>query len=238
MTKNSWWLAFLFSLTSLGVFSQTDSTKQRNTTRYLGIQANQLIRQIFNFSNSNTPIDNPYLITYSVNSKKTGVGFNAGLGFSVNEFSDGDPSNKRETKINNLSFRLGAEKKSMIGKRWMVSWGFDIVHDNLKNETSNIQNNDPTNPAIRFVSTTTNTTSSWGLGPRFTLNFQITSRILLGTEANYYYRSGSTKGTASTSNTFFNGTGLTTNSSNTESSSDFTKFQFNLPAVIYVILKF
>ena len=206
--------------------AEAEATEKKATT-YLGVQANQLIRQIFNFSNSNSAIDNPYLFIYSVNSKETGVGFSSGLGYSVSQITDGDASNKRETKINNFSIRVGVEKKSSIGKKWLVSWGFDITHDNLKNETSNTQAFNPNNTS---VSTTTNTTSSWGIGPRFTLNFQLTNRILLATEANYYYKSGSTATTSSTSSPSFN--------SEIKTSSDFTKFQFTVPAVIYLILKF
>jgi hypothetical protein len=227
--------AFLFCVGLSIAMAQTDKTtevesaekKERLATTYLGVQANQLIRQIFNFSNSNSAIDNPYLFIYSVNSKETGVGFSSGLGFSVSHVSDGDPSNKRETKINNLSLRVGVEKKSSIGKKWLVSWGFDITHDNLKNETSNTQSFNPNNTS---VFTTTNTTSSWGIGPRFTLNFQVTNRILLATEANYYYKSGSTATTSSNTSPSF--------SSKIESSNDFTKFQFTVPAVIYLIVKF
>jgi hypothetical protein len=218
---------------------------EKRSSHYLGVQANQLIRQLLNFSSSNSTIDNPYLVTYSVNSKKTGMGFSTGLGFSINEISDGDQTNRRTTKINNVSLRLGFEKKSNLGKKWYVSWGFDLTHDNLKNETSNAQSPDLTNPNVKFVSITANKTSSWGFGPRFTLNFRITDRIILGTEANYYYKSGTNSTEASTENTFLQfdpntgGSRLVTQSNKlSDTSSDFTKFQFVIPAVLYLIVKF
>jgi hypothetical protein len=217
---------------------------QRRSSHYLGVQANQLIRQLLNFSGTNAVIDNPYLIAYSVNSKTTGLGFSSGLGFSINEISDGDQTNRRTTKINNVSLRLGFEKKSNLGKKWFVSWGFDVTRDDFKNETSNTQSQDLTNPNVKFVSTTTNKTSSWGFGPRFTLNFRVTDRIVLGTEANYYYKSGSNSTKAASSNTFFefdqfgNKTLVTRSTDTPESSSDFTKFQFVIPAVLYLIVKF
>jgi hypothetical protein len=206
------------------------SKRERTATTYLGVQANQLIRQILNFSNSNSVIDNPYLFTYSVNSKKTGVGFSSGLGFSVSNTLDGDPSNRRETNINNLSLRVGVEKKSYIAKRWLISWGVDIIHDNFKNETTNTQIFDLTNPSNKSVFTTKTTTSVWGIGPRFTLNFKVSNRIMLGTEANYYYRSGTTSLKASSNNQG--------NISNSENSNDFTRFQFTVPAVIYLMVTF
>ncbi len=218
---------------------------QRRSSHYLGVQANQLIRQLLNFSGTNAVIDNPYLIAYSVNSKKSGFGFSSGLGFSINEISDGDQTNKRTSKINNLSLRIGFEKKSNLGKKWYVSWGFDITHDDLKNETTNTQSPDLSNPAIKFLSNTTNKTSSWGFGPRFTLNFRITDKIILGTEANYYYKSGTTSSEASTTNTFFGfdpitgGTKLITQTNKSpDNSSDFTRFQFAIPTALYLIVKF
>lgn len=220
-------------------------TPQKRSSHYLGVQANQLIRQLLNFSSSNTVIDNPYLLAYSVNSKKSGIGFSSGVGFLINEISDGDQTNRRTTKINNVSFRVGFEKKSNLGKKWYISWGFDVTHDNLKNETSNIQSPDLSNPGVKFISNTINKTTSWGYGPRFTLNFRISDRIILGTEANYYYKSGTNSSEASTTSTFlqfdpFTGTNKLTTQTNKspENTSDFTKFQFVIPAVLYLIVKF
>jgi hypothetical protein len=245
-------------LISFYSFSQADSTtieldtvvqrkkitELRTSSHYLGVQANQLIKQLLNFSNSSTVIDNPYLITYSVNSKKTGVGFSSGLGYSINEFSDGDQTNKRNTKINNFSFRIGFEKKSNLGKKWFASWGVDLVQESSKNETSSSQSQ-LNNPDIKFNSNSTNKSSLWGLGPRFTLNFRITEKIILGTEATYYYKSGTNSTQANTTSTqqeFDPQIGqlkLVTRTTNTpETSTDFTTFKFVIPTVLYLIVKF
>jgi hypothetical protein len=239
-------------------FSQADSTtieldtvvqrkkitELRTSSHYLGVQANQLIKQILNFSNSNPAIDNPYLLTYSVNSKRTGVGFSSGIGYSINEFSDGDQTSKRTTKISNLSFRIGFEKKSNLGKKWFTSWGIDLVHESSKNETS-VSQSQLNSPDIKFSSNSTNKSSLWGLGPRFTLNFRITEKIILGTEATYYYKSGTNTTQASTTSTqqeFDPQTGqlrLVTRTTNTpETSTDFTNFRFAIPTVLYLIVKF
>jgi hypothetical protein len=219
-------------------------TELRTSSHYLGVQANQLIKQILNFSNSNPVVDNPYLLTYSVNSKRTGAGFSSGLGYSVNEFSDGDQTNKRTTKINNLALRIGFEKKSNLGKKWFTSWGIDLVRESSKNETSNSQSQ-LNNPNFKFNSNTTNESSLWGFGPRFTLNFRITDKIILGTEATYYYKSGTTTAKANTTSTqqeFDPQTGqlrLVTRTTDTpETSTDFTNFRFVIPTVLYLMVKF
>jgi hypothetical protein len=243
---------------SFSGFSQVDSTaieidtviqkkkitEVRTSSHYLGVQANQLIKQILNFSNSNPVIDNPYLLTYSINSKRTGVGFSSGIGYSINEFSDGDQTNKRTSKINSVALRVGFEKKSNLGKKWFTSWGIDVIHESSKNETS-ISQSQLNNPDIKFTSNSTSKSNLWGFGPRFTLNFRITERIILGTEATYYYKSGSNTTQASTTSTqqeFDQQTGqlkLVTRTTNTpETSTDFTNFRFTIPTVLYLIVKF
>src|SRR6478609_3396189 len=49
------------------------------TDQYLGIVANQLLRQLFNFGGNPSPFNAPYLVQYSINSAKNGKGVNVGL---------------------------------------------------------------------------------------------------------------------------------------------------------------
>jgi len=209
---------FLFMI--LPGFAQ-DSLK-RKANHYLGIQANQLLRQILNFGNS-TSIDNPYLFVYSINSIETGFGMNIGMGYTFNESKDGDAFNTRKTTINNLAFRVGFEKKSELSKRWLVSWGFDVVIDNQKNNTINtIDFGQGNNSTVE----TTSKTSAFGIGPRLTLNYKISEKIFLGTESTYYFKSGENK--------------LTVNQStggNNETSDKFKRFQLAVPVVLLLILK-
>lgn len=228
---------------SLTCFSQTDSVTNRKAVHYLGVQANQLLRQLVNFGGSTTVISNPYLFVWSVNSRESGWGLNTGMGFNLNEFTDGDATNKRNSSINDLNFRVGFEKKSTIGKKWMTSWGFDVVHQNLSNTTTTTTIFNPNTPTNNTVVDTKSSTTAWGFGPRFTLSFQISNKILLGTEATYYYRSGSNSIVATTTNTFtttnqFGNQVTNTTTNKTDNSSDFKSFQFNLPVALFLMLKF
>jgi len=96
-----------------------DSTKPvRSTHQYLGVQANQLLNQLFSLGNNNAVVTNPYLIIYSVNSARTGVGLNMGLGYTVHSTDDkSDPNTTRSTTISSFSTRVGVEKKSLLGKK-------------------------------------------------------------------------------------------------------------------------
>lgn len=199
-------------------FAQQDSTHQK-ANHYIGVQANQLIKQLFNLSNNNNVVNNPYMLVYTINSAHNGWGGNIGFGYTYNEFKDGDAFNSRETKINNLFLRGGFEKKTNIGKKWIFSAGVDITRDFQNNETKNISN------GSTFETETKS--KGWGFGPRATLNFKITNRILLGTECTYYFRSGK------------NSTKITTSFSPPEERSDKSKqFLFTVPAVLILIVKF
>jgi hypothetical protein len=206
----------------IACFGFAQDSLQRKANHYIGLQANQLFRQILNLSNSNAAISNPYLLVYSVNSSSHGHGLNLSVGYVYNQVNDGDAFGKRETTIDNLNFRAGYEKKSNLGRKWVVSWGFDLIFDKLSNNTKNT--NTQGGPSFTFETTTK--TEAWGVGPRFTLNYQVTDKILLGTESTYYFKTGS-------------------NSSKFEPSTEpqpdeeeFKQFQLTAPVAIYLIIKF
>lgn len=219
--------ALFFTSMSLPVFSQDeDHTPEKKSNHYLGIQVNPLIRQIFNFSSANTPIDNPFLITYAVNSIETGWGLNVGLGYRFDEIKENNNSNERETKINDLSFRVGFEKKTYLSKRWIMSLGIDALHEKLRNHT--ISRNTNGFGATPFKIETDSKSTGWGIGPRFTINYQVSERILLGTEANYYFK------------TIKETTEFKSDSSSQNTPEDpvkFKKFQLHLPISIQLIVK-
>lgn len=210
----------LLACSFFSAFAQ--DTIPRNSSHYVGVQVNQLIRQILNFSGSTPAINNPYLLTYAVNSRHTGWGANFGLGYTFNEFKDGDAFLERNTKINDLFFRAGFERKSSFGKRWILSSGVDAVFDLQNNTTTTVQSGNP-NGNVK----TNNKTSAWGLGPRVTLNYTITDRILIGTEATYYFKSIKER--------IKSDVAIGTSDDTTEKSK---RFQFAVPSVIFMILKF
>ena len=130
-------LSAIFAILALPGFAQNDSVPVpaekplgRYATHYIGIQANQLVKQLLNLGGSTSAVNNPYLITYSVTSTHTGVGMNLSFGVVINEFSGGDNFSRSNTEINEFFFRLGIEKKTRLGKRWILAAGGDLVADN------------------------------------------------------------------------------------------------------------
>ncbi|MBS1680364.1 MAG: hypothetical protein JST48_01500 [Bacteroidetes bacterium] len=229
-------------LTTSVSFAQRDSTNAKVVNHYVGIQVNQLFKQIFNLSNSTTVVSNPYLINYAVNSTKSGWGLNLGIGYTVDNFNqtDANANTTTDTQINNFSFRIGVERKVSIAKKWMLSYGFDLLSDKSNNTT-----NTKSEFQLNTNETDTNTiTKDSGFGPRFTLNYYITPKILLGTELTYYYKAiniGQNNTNTFTNVTIDPNTGqriVTSNTSTTDTNQKLKQFHFSAPAILFLILKF
>jgi hypothetical protein len=135
---------------------------------------------------------------------------------------------------------VGVEKKSLLSKKWQASYGFDLLYNNEDDHTS-------TSSKFQFNSNSSDSnsnTSYFGFGPRVALNFFITEKILLGTEATYYFKSikVSQKITnTSTSVTIDPTTGQQssqTSSSTIDTSQKATDFALKLPVALFLMLKF
>jgi hypothetical protein len=207
--------------------------------RYLGLQANQLLRQLFSFGNT-AAVNNPYLLTYSVNRDSVGPGLNVGIGYSFDEITTGDAVFERVTKLNNLSFRIGYEYKHALSRKFITSAGVDFIADRSVND-SEVTTDDQFNKS-KIV--TNSKDSGFGFGPRVTLSYHLTDRLLIGTEATWYFRSSKNKRkvvSRITTREFDPITGQqinVTHTETTESDDDLKALEFNVPAVIYLILRF
>ncbi|HYD20210.1 MAG TPA: hypothetical protein VEB40_01945, partial [Flavipsychrobacter sp.] len=74
----------------------------------VGVQANELIRQVFNFNNNgSSALNNPYLFTYSLNWKKPGIGIRLGVGPDFRSFKEDNGVVQQENNINVLNARFG-----------------------------------------------------------------------------------------------------------------------------------
>lgn len=199
------------------------------SSHYFGVQVNQLLRQIFSLSNSQIA-SNPYLLNYSYNGA-TGVGINIGLGYQVDQFKNSDAFTDRETENSDLSLRIGPEKKSFVGKKLMVSVGMDFIVSRAYNKTKQTNKND----FIESRVTSENKISGIGFGPRMSLNYFITDKIVVGTELNYYFRSLKNKRSFN-SFTKFEGNPPEVQ---TDDGEDKTKhLTFGSPAVITLMVRF
>lgn len=200
-------------------FSQdTEEFTERTYPNYVGVQVNQLVRQILNFGGSASG-GSPYVINWAFNNRVTGWGFGAGFGYTYNQVKSGDAISQLSSTFNDFHLRFGPERKASLGKRWITSLGGDLVIDAEKNKT--VANNQGA-PSI----TTENTTNRFGAGLRFTLNYAFNDRMLLGTEGSYYLKFNKETRT------------LSSPQSSPPNTSKTKSFVPVLPTAIYLIFKF
>lgn len=231
-------IILLCSITSYA--QTTEIKKEKKFNHYVGLQANALLKQLFNLSNNNTGIiTNPYTFTYAANHIKTGWGVHGGFGYDYQKTEDKLNPARPASKLNNVSFRAGAERKISLGKRFSASYGMDAVLNNLSNTTT-------TTSVFNFGGDTDSTVtvfrskvSGYGGGMKFAINYGITEKVLLGTEVTGYYTKEKNKQNAESTRyliDFFSGQ-TTTTYNNTNDETKTGKLGLTVPVVVYLIIK-
>ncbi len=211
------------------------SKNEKLTDQYLGVQLNDLIRQVFNFNNNTTSFNNnPYLLVYSVNSRKNGWGARIGVGYNYNSSSSSDGITSTDTKINDLHLRIGVEKLIKLADKWSAGAGFDLVYNNNDDHTVATVGGSSTG-GFPVVTDTKTTIQSYGGGPAAFLRYHITDRIQVGTEASFYYVTGHQNQaiTVSDPNNFGSNPTPPTNADNTVGQGTFSS-----PVVFFLTVKF
>lgn len=222
-------LAFAYSLFAQDNRSDT-SRHAKKCMHVVGVQANALFRQIFNFGNANNPVNNPYLLTYTCISRKSKWGADAGVGYTLNQFFENDGNTKKENFINDLYLRLGIQKLLPLNRRFTSSFNVHLLFDLLNSKTRTESN------FGSQVSVVNSNSSSirYGLGPCLGLRYKISNRVFIGTECSYYFKMGNNKSKVSTY-TVFNG--QQEEFEETNSDKDLFQFIFNVPTAIYLSIR-
>src|ERR1043165_5313266 len=132
-------LLTFFSITGLFACTCAQTAKEENHEKkiqhHVGVQINELVRQVFNFSNNTNTNNNPYLLVYSINSVKKGWGARIGAGYTYRSFTDNDGINRKETNINSIQLRLGGEKAFKLSDKWTTGIGIDGLYNLDENDT-------------------------------------------------------------------------------------------------------
>jgi hypothetical protein len=186
---------YLFLLFSSSLLAQTIdpiSISNKPFQIHAGINVIGFVRQFVNFAGNNT-INNIPTTPYSMNVKAFKqiakqdalIGIRLGSGY-VSSFSTYEnQTTTGSTLIETLDFRAGLEYQKTITKRWVGYVGLDYIFQNGTNKyVTNI-----INLGSPIVNTTTDNTSVVmnGGGLVFGMQFYVTKRIALATEATYYY---------------------------------------------------
>jgi hypothetical protein len=234
----SFTIGFLF-FTMSGI-AQNDTTATKKFDHYLGFQANELLRQLINFDNTTTEVNNPYLFVYSINKSKTKWGLHTGLGIVYKTIIDNEGGVGRETKLNDWFYRVGAEKKFKLGKKFESNVSLDITGSYKLDKTFSISVVNSGSTIDSSETTVTTKTVSWGGGPRATLGFYISDKVMLSTEATLYFSSENQKENVLIMNSItdiFTGE-QTVSTSNFNSEIETNQFSFAIPIALFLVVKF
>jgi hypothetical protein len=172
--------ALTYALTS---HAQVDTPKLKTkfAEHHVGIQVNELVKQIFSLGNGAAAVTNPYLLTYNINHIKTGIGVRLGAGYSSQTLSNEDGVTNRKTDMNKLNLRFGFEKSFKLSGRWTAGAGADGIYTTDYDHTETV---------VRSFDTTSTSTivknEGFGYGAMAWLRYTVTKNIVIGTEASFY----------------------------------------------------
>jgi len=200
---------------------EVDTPKVKTFVHELGVNGTSLLFQFFKSDNENVS-QNPYLLTYKLIRKRSGVRIGVGYDLEKNErFIDGTSDKITDTQ-SSVDVRLGFETRRYFGKKWMGTFGVDCIGrltlDELISDTS----------FDRVI--IQEEAKGIGGGPVIGLQFHLTPNLMLGTESAFYFLSmKKTTDTIFETSTQFN--------SNPEVTTDLTSETF-LPSTIYIVFRF
>ncbi len=164
---------FLFPIC---LFAQeTNSTKKHNIE--FAINASRFVNDVFSLNNRAVDAG-PYIFQFKF--FKGTTAFRLGLGGNYQRSKNNDAVFVvRDDSDTRADIRLGFEKHVPLASKWDFYYGIDALYQYLKTETSVISDVD--------VVTTSIDSPSLGGGPIFGVQYRISSRIVLWTEASIYY---------------------------------------------------
>lgn len=236
MTKYACTAAILILMLTGNVVSAQDATIEPKTKLFdhkIGVQMNELVRQVFNFNNSSSQTDNPYLLIYSLNFAKSGWGIRLGAGPRFISFNDDDGVTQEDVDISAYDLRLGVEKAFRLSPRWSVGVGADCIYGNdISYSKTTVRSFDSSKTDI------SSRTNYLGYGAMGWLRYHITPHIQIGTETSFYYKNGDFKQKITITRSQNFGGPPTAQTKITELDNKIKEGKVNLPMVFYLIVNF
>lgn len=225
--------ALLFLALPLGAWAQAPADSMSNgfhLDHSIGVQVNKLTAQILSLNNNNAVNDNPFLLTYNITERRTGLGLRIGAGYEYQKTDQNESNLLNQSGYttsgtqSTLALRVGAEKKFQVAAKWTAGVGIDYI---LRQDNQKASFNYVSNGYYNYDSTIT--TKQHGLGAMAWLRFNISKKITLGTEMSFYYMQGERKTKASYTN--YTGPGQEENFTD-----KLKEGKVNLPVVFYLAL--
>ena len=170
-------LLSFFLLCSIHLFSQSDTIIDPNRRFELGVNITNTLAGFFNSGGTGGSTD-PYLISLKL--PKKGHAWRFGFNIDIRgqtEFVDF--SGDRTVNEIELRLRSGLEWRTYIGSKFQFYWGLDLL---TEYEHERIEG------GVSFSDNPLQTIDIYGIGfgPNFGINYYLTPRLILSTEASLY----------------------------------------------------
>jgi hypothetical protein len=178
--KNNLFILMLIVPATLAAQSETTTFKNEFGTDIIG-----LVQEILDFNNPqfNVPYAPIYQITYKRHFEKMSLRVGVGGNISADEVANNAINEIIKNSRSLLNYRIGVEKPINLSKRWNFYYGIDFKQG-ISNDRADFNYQ---NGGWRIGSDSKS--STFGVSPLFGIEFRITDRIALQTEANFmaYY---------------------------------------------------
>jgi hypothetical protein len=195
--------------------------KDKRNQHQIGVNATYFFKQFLNFGNNNTLAISPYIISYKVFDRKH-HGFRFGAGLSMQSTKENpDSLNSVKNSVSTYNFRAGYEFQKELGNKWICFFGVDGLFNYSIDKTNSFNGFDNvTNEDLLYT---------YGGGPIFGIQYNISKHITLFTETGIYALTGQSvsKSTFESNPSF-----------NDESKTSVTNVSFLLPTSLYLNVRF
>lgn len=150
-------------------------TQEKVYTKMVGMNATSFVKSFLSF-NEQSPTGTPYQFTFRKISEN-GKAFRSKIGLNFSNTTNEEQGEDDKTTLTfvNIELALGYEKRLQLDKRWLMYGGFDVL---LGINQTILKNTDGVD---QFTSQSQEITG--GLAPLAGLQFNITDRLSLSTEA-------------------------------------------------------
>ncbi len=176
-------LVVVLMLCSNTLQAQSDSSKSNEKDAYLGIHANELVRQLIPSSASSVNNNFNYLLSYIKYKPGYKYGTRMSGNFILNSLSENVNNTTRITNNNIFQYKVGKEKLKVLEKGFSYALGWDVL---LSLNNSITRSSSLISSSNLSTSITSNILAA-GTGPGIRITYNLSPRILLGTDAGAYF---------------------------------------------------
>jgi hypothetical protein len=174
--------SFVCSVVLLQVYGQKNDLKSFYPYKNeIGINVTNVLGNLLSLNPNNAK--SPYGITYRRHFGK--ASFRSAYNINVTNTSEDDFSNgnfiNRKLNILTIDTRFGLEKHMLLSKKFLFSYGFDVLAG-YKKENSVVESFNSSSNTF----TSDEKTLGVGLGPVLRFEFKISDRLFLSTESSFY----------------------------------------------------